>query len=322
LGCKFLANCDRAKYKLPISVLFRGDLSLRAFTHLCSKVNISLFGDTITIYPKKNGKKSTNILKLERNPGEWLSIIGTVKCEFPEIKLVLKYHGSQLKSLGHIRNVRHEDPSHFLYHLDDLSLDDTHYHLKFKKINRSILEGILTIFVECQVISPEEKESILKAFTKANVIEESFKAHIAFLSQLETMREKAKELAKEAKKDPINYNEPATKAWTLCESLSSMYNTYEHSRTSIAYEHFKEQANIAINDEDTRKELENHRGWKEIFANIGIAVALLGIGYLIAGLYNLSKNGRFMLFKPKTKSGEELDCLANAFGKLLPLPPA
>ncbi|AHE68299.1 hypothetical protein Loa_02769 [Legionella oakridgensis ATCC 33761 = DSM 21215] len=26
---------------------------MRAFTHLCEKVNISLFNDTITLYPKK-----------------------------------------------------------------------------------------------------------------------------------------------------------------------------------------------------------------------------------------------------------------------------
>jgi hypothetical protein len=67
---------------------------------------------------------------------------------------------------------------------------------------------------------------------------------------------------------------------------------------------------------DAHKELDKHRGWKEVFANLAIAVGLLGVGYLAIGLYNVCKNRDFMFYKVKTDSANKLDYFTDHLASL------
>ena len=64
---------------------------------------------------------------------------------------------------------------------------------------------------------------------------------------------------------------------------------------------FKANAKLAI--QAARSELEQHRGWKEIFTNILLCLALVGIGYLAYCVYNKG------FFKVNTDSISKLNNL-------------
>lgn len=62
------------------------------------------------------------------------------------------------------------------------------------------------------------------------------------------------------------------------------------------------------------KELNQHREqWKYVLANISLAIMLLGVGYLVAGLMNKGMTGNFTFFS-QTASGKQLDDLDNEIG--------
>ncbi len=67
-----------------------------------------------------------------------------------------------------------------------------------------------------------------------------------------------------------------------------------------------------------RPELEKHRGWKQLLGTLGLAIAGLGIGYVIAGLINVAVTGHFLLFRPKTDSLQKLELLQKSLDQVAP----
>jgi ankyrin repeat protein len=112
-------------------------------------------------------------------------------------------------------------------------------------------------------------------------------------TQIGAIKNKAEEL-KQRKFDTA-YN----KAWSLYKNLLEYKK--QCSTNEIGYLQFKEQSLGAI--KEARLDLGNHRGWKEILANILFCVLGLGVLYLGACLYK----GSF--FKLKTDSDKKLDDL-------------
>jgi hypothetical protein len=119
-----------------------------AFTQLCQKVNISFFDNTITLYPNTH-KVSYESKVFEVEYDEVATTIDEIK----------KFENS-------IKGVARKDPDHHLYHkYDDFNEELTHYHIKFPEtIDQIKLEQILAISVDNELISKEERESILNTY--------------------------------------------------------------------------------------------------------------------------------------------------------------
>ena len=139
---------------------------MRAFTHLCQKANISLFDDTITLYPKLNGNTHTETVI---DFSTLNSICVQVGCVYKEVRKTISL---QEDNLGIKRYINRDDPLHARYHMDNFTMDDRHYHAQFAKtIDKSKLIEILTAFVKYDVLSSAEKESFIKAYDVASELE-------------------------------------------------------------------------------------------------------------------------------------------------------
>ena len=149
-------------------------------------------------------------------------------------------------------------------------------------------------------LSKDEKNSLLETYRQATIV--NMEDHF-FNQQLVKLRIKAYQLKNTAKKDPAHYGLAATKATVLYEALDDAFQTYCMNKTNASYVTFKNTCNKAITT--AREELEKHRGSKQIFGNFVLAIALLGVGYIAAGLLNLALNGRFLFFK--TDSAHRVD---------------
>lgn len=78
-------------------------------------------------------------------------------------------------------------------------------------------------------------------------------------------------------------------------------------RKPINIRSFMEECTTAINE--ARPTLGHHRGWKKLLGNLGIAILSLGVGYLVAGLFQKALTGNFLLFRPKTDAEKKLATL-------------
>ena len=135
-----------------------------AFTHLCKKVNISLFDDTLTIYPKKTGSKHTSLFILP-----WGIMAREMECEYIEVARAMEYHPYEL---GIIRFVHRNDADHMRYHSDSFSLESEHYHCQFAKTIDAIkLKEITSILVKYDILSETERATFLSAYETATTLD-------------------------------------------------------------------------------------------------------------------------------------------------------
>lgn len=130
--------------------------------------------------------------------------------------------------------------------------------------------------------------------------------HNLFLDQLEKFSIKAKELDDKdyhlsSTKNSFIYQEPSSCAAELLDNLSTNY--YRLINQTIDLNTFKRESLDAINK--ARPVLEQHRGWKQILGNLALAVAGMGVIYLVAGLLNKAVTGNFLFFK--TDSAHKID---------------
>lgn len=137
-----------------------------AFTHLCKKVNISLWHDTLTVHVKKSGEKSVYITGLLW--GGPRSVIN-YDCSYLEMgQLVRDERKTHILDIKHF--VLHNETDHYLYHQDDFEQTDEHYHAQFDApITETRLKKILTTFVKYEVISEDEKNQFIKAYQLADL---------------------------------------------------------------------------------------------------------------------------------------------------------
>ncbi len=131
-----------------------------------------------------------------------------------------------------------------------------------------------------------------------------------FMDQLNILGKKVKDLSERPK---INQTiEPVYKlAEELHENLTQAAKDYiEDQKTSRST--FIATCTDLINT--ARPILEKHRTWSQVFANLALAIAGLGIGYAVASLINKAVTGNFLFFK--TDSAQKLDKLQHCIDHL------
>lgn len=126
---------------------------MKAFTHLCSRVNISLMLDTITLYIKNEDVEED----IQR---------------FASIQLIYRFLGGP--HLGFIGSIDRSDPTHETYHRDDFDRDTSHYHLKFNApIDEKKFTDIAIKFFDAGIITIEEQTRLINAYRTANNLDSS-----------------------------------------------------------------------------------------------------------------------------------------------------
>jgi hypothetical protein len=272
-----------------------------AFTQLCEKFNFSLFDDAITIYPKDSGKRQMRMFT------DGFSIFAK-EMECNKFLIESKLNANDIDAE---RFVYRTDVDHDRYHQDGFVWDDTHYHAKFDaRITEEKLEQVLGVFAKYGLINANEKRQFQDAFAHANV---KTPEEQAFYAQLAIIDAKAFELEEKAKTDE-KYIPSANQARELHGKLSDAMYSYKLNQNANSYQTFKRTCEDAI--QTAKPELEKHRqGWKKILGNVGLAVAGLGIGYLVAGLINLKINQQFTFFN-KTDSIDKVEGLEKAFNAI------
>ncbi|KTC84997.1 hypothetical protein [Legionella brunensis] len=107
----------------------------------------------------------------------------------------------------------------------------------------------------------------------------------------------------------------AKEAFKLYERLNTGFK--EYSLNPMATKAFRDVCDEAMRV--ARIELERHRGWKEILGNLGLAIAGLGIGYVVAGVANLVKtSGKHFFFSFNTDSANKLNDLHDTIKQMAP----
>ncbi len=106
------------------------------------------------------------------------------------------------------------------------------------------------------------------------------------LAQLDVIKLKAEALKKGSHATAAVH---ADRLWaTIKEAAQKYFNK------TIEKEAFR---TICIQEINTaRTILETHHGWKQVLSNVGLAIAGLGIGYVLAGLINKKTTGNFLFF--------------------------
>lgn len=130
---------------------------------------------------------------------------------------------------------------------------------------------------------------------------------IRFYEQLEVIEKKAAELR------AAGHLKAAEKAEKLHEQLYKGSVQYFNNR--INDEQFGTLCHQAI--KKARPELETHRGWKQVFGNLALAIIGLGIGYVAAGLINLAVTGHFLFFN--TDSANKLNEMEKVVNQIVPV---
>ena len=120
----------------------------KAFTHLCNKVNISLYNDTLTVYPKPSPTQTTPAI-MDFETYIMKAFYG-MNCNSIKVNKLFIHNKNEL---GIARFIHREDTDHYLYHQDGFNRDSDHYHAQFKNIiNEAKLEEILTILEKYSII--------------------------------------------------------------------------------------------------------------------------------------------------------------------------
>ncbi|GAG64375.1 unnamed protein product, partial [marine sediment metagenome] len=149
----------------------------------------------------------------------------------------------------------------------------------------------------------------------------TYKAHskedVNFLVQLGQIEEKSKNLNTRSGNDKNDkkLEAAASSASTLSTALDTAYKKYYNGDRSPANaETFIRESREAI--KTARPELETHRGWGRVLANVGLAIAGIGVLYGIALIANTihTKGKHTFFYKTDSESKiEEVEKAIDAF---------
>ncbi|MFA6302668.1 MAG: hypothetical protein WC627_05995 [Legionella sp.] len=253
---------------------------MAAFTHLCSKVNISLAHNTLTIYSKMD--------KLYL-PLDIFSSINAIP-----------------------RGVVRQDLEHNFCHDDTFDPEMIHYHLEFPVTIDSVkLSEILTILVGEGHITNTEKQRFLADYAIAvdGTID-------TFKKELKKLEYKSEYFTKKAELNPAKYQEAAKNCVALYDALSKAAANYWTNKSLQTYELFKKKAAEAI--ALAKPELAKHRGCKKILINIAAAILGLGVIYLFAASLNyVYTKGEHFFFHMNTDTLNIIDNYTAAHSALI-----
>lgn len=118
---------------------------------------------------------------------------------------------------------------------------------------------------------------------------------------LNTLDLKSKEL------QTRGFKTAAEKATQMHQNIKDSWLRYLNE--DITGQQFKQQYTDSIHPKD-RAILEEHRGWGKVLLNLGLAIAGLGVGYIVAGLVNLYvTNGQHFFFRANTATIDDVNHL-------------
>lgn len=307
---------------------------MKAFTHLCENVDISLMNDTITVYLKSED---------EFKRSDHRAIIQRLDRHQFTLSTILQFE----------RSVHQDDNDHELLHQDHFDRDKSHFHIKFNRpIDEDGFEAIMAFFEDSKLINVIEKNRIVSAYRGANLLDASPTPGVApvlfteesaltaaltsleldlankprdvvvptvfgpeesnLKMKLDALYTKVLDLELKRNVDPHHYTAAALAARSLYERLDNELTTYLQNKTKATYDVFKSKCSDAISE--AMPVLQQHRGLKQIVGNILLAIGLLGIGYIAAGLVNLYRHDRFLFFK--TDSENKVDAFATSLQDL------
>lgn len=146
-----------------------------AFTFEGSAIKLSINYDSITFYSKSmlDDSKSCDDKNIQRPTTTTITLMLTA-CS--QISFILSEPSDSLDDAtiaiaakgdkpDYQRNVYRDDNDHALYHEDQFSKDDPHYHLKFKgQITRNKIVTVLDILLQHQLMSAAEKTTFLNSY--------------------------------------------------------------------------------------------------------------------------------------------------------------
>lgn len=146
--------------------------------------------------------------------------------------------------------------------------------------------------------------------TKARALEyRSYESYL--INTLQQLGKKSLDLAR---------NGATTKAYTalsLYDEINKRLTHYQQSqRTNSDYNKLYNQC-VALISNEKNNELQCHRGWKELFINLMIGIASLGLAFAVNKIIT---GGRCTFFNINTDSLNKVDALANALEALAPTP--
>lgn len=147
----------------------------KAFSHICKKVKLSLYKNTLTIYPRRSSSINSNNplfknIKVYVKKNTSLERVNNI--DMSDIEQFCIEHSDEL---GICRYGRSYDPDHDLYHQDGFNQEETHSHLQFyKDLDQSNLELALIGLEMHDFISEEERKSVMQAWAKANILRIDF----------------------------------------------------------------------------------------------------------------------------------------------------
>lgn len=248
--------------------------------------------DTLTIY-SKNIYVHMSVMSLEQN--------------------------QEILKLYFLRSVTRNDADHDLYHQDLFKKNMKHCHLQFEKpIDELTFDKILIVLVANKMVNADEKERLLAAYRQATFLEV---AHVLYSIEEEKFKDqlfhfegKVAVLEYKSESNPAKYQVVALKARALYEYLLQQMNEYSVHRTNSTHATFRENCRKAI--DDARPAFRKHSEITQILGNSLLAIGLMGVGYLVAGLINLYRNDRFLFFK--TGSESKVDRLADNLKQIYP----
>lgn len=125
---------------------------MKAFTHICRKVILSLLDDTITIYPK--GESFAYLVQ-----------------GFLIDQRVVTQSSIEPMYLGLKRTIPHYDVTHDQYHKDGLDKEKNHFHLQFRgSIDASCWNKIIAAFAAYSILSELEAVQCIDVYNKASEV--------------------------------------------------------------------------------------------------------------------------------------------------------
>lgn len=128
-----------------------------AFTQSFNLLDLSISYDGVTIYPK--------FKEAEYKKSLWYWLNKKMTLSNTEESNNLYWMRSVLKFLHGFTPVKRESVDHDLYHQDNLSINNSHYHLKTNSwITRDLIKTLGKILVFFNLITKNDQEELLKSY--------------------------------------------------------------------------------------------------------------------------------------------------------------
>jgi len=183
------------------------------------------------------------------------------------------------------------------------------YNLKFVHGHDSGYDDLQDNFYNCNLDNTlgktlkHNKGTYTVLYSKPSQLDPSQKSFLVQLREIKTKEEKLRK----------NHHPKAADAAlllykTVYKEAYMFFNNHENNDEK-KFEEFKNKCSKAI--ETAHKELDKHRGWKQILGNLALAVIGLGVLYAGAVVVNKAVTGNYLFFN-KTDSANKVDKLEAA----------